>query len=148
MDPIIFDYNRTLNDPDNYPDDIFVPGTLPVLNTLKEKGFTLFMYCKGGEGRTGMLNQYSSLFQAVCVVPEKSFDSLKAFCDANSIDPKAAWMVGDRVMKEIAFGNALGMKTVWLKKGKFAEEGPKNKEEEPEFTIISLAGLLKITGNL
>ena len=46
------------------------------------------------------------------------------------------FVIGDRVKKEIRFGNVCGFKTIWLKRGKFASE-------LPEVTRKNLGKLLR-----
>ena len=54
-------------------------------------------------------------------------------------------VVGDRVKEEIKYANQLGLKTVWLRKGKFAGELPDSTEEKPDITITDLRELKKET---
>jgi len=42
----------------------------------------------------------------------------------------------------------IGAITIWIKKGKFADELPISREEEPDYTITSLRELLPILESL
>lgn len=57
--------------------------------------------------------------------------------------PKNTLFIGDRVRSELEIGNRLGVTTVWVKQGKFAPELPENKDQEPDYTVSSLAECLK-----
>ena len=58
--------------------------------------------------------------------------------------PEEAVMIGDRLDNDIAPAKALGMKTVWLRKGFGALQIPKGPEYEPDYTIDSLKELSSI----
>jgi FMN phosphatase YigB (HAD superfamily) len=51
-------------------------------------------------------------------------------------------VIGDRVRKEIALGKALGCRTIWVKQGKFSDEGPRHSGEAPDITVRRLAAIL------
>lgn len=51
------------------------------------------------------------------------------------------WVIGDRVDSEIRYGNELGLKTVLLKKGKYAHLIPKDNLEVPKFEISDFVQL-------
>lgn len=50
--------------------------------------------------------------------------------------------MGDRIMREIEIGNNLGMQTMWYKKGKFVDELPVVKTQEPNYIIQELNEVL------
>ncbi len=56
----------------------------------------------------------------------------------NKIDVKKSFSVGDRIKKEILLSNQHGLKTIWFKKGKFAQEKPANQNETSNYTIARL----------
>ena len=49
-----------------------------------------------------------------------------------------AVVIGDRVRSELAVGKSLGATTIWVKQGKFAEEGPENDQQQPDNIVSSL----------
>ena len=62
-------------------------------------------------------------------------------------DSKNVLVVGDSIRNEIKIGNKLGLITVRLKNGKFANEMPVSPEEEPMFNISEITELEKIILN-
>jgi len=62
-------------------------------------------------------------------------------------DSKNVLVVGDSLRDEIKTGNKLGLLTVRLKKGRFANEIPASPEEKPMFNISETTELEKIILN-
>ena len=58
--------------------------------------------------------------------------------------PEEAVMIGDRLDNDIAPAKALGMKTVWLRKGFGGLQTPKGPEYVPDYSIGSLKELLTV----
>ncbi len=54
------------------------------------------------------------------------------------------WVIGDRIDSEIRFGNELGMKTVLLRKGKYAELMPQEPIEAPTYAIKEFSELNEV----
>ncbi len=55
-------------------------------------------------------------------------------------------MVGDRIATDIRGGKLAGMRTVWVKRGKYASEEPRSEEEMPDAVIgdiVELPGALR-----
>ena len=52
--------------------------------------------------------------------------------------PDDAIMVGDRLDNDIIPANKIGMKTVWIKQGFSKYSSPKEKEEQPDWTVYRL----------
>jgi putative hydrolase of the HAD superfamily len=50
-------------------------------------------------------------------------------------------MVGDRIDTDIAGGKRAGMRTVWLRRGKYASAEPRNEEERPDAVIREIVEL-------
>ena len=65
---------------------------------------------------------------------------LKEICQTTQLSPAEIVMVGDRTHDEIRAGNRLGFTTVWLRRGRFAEEDPAT-GERPHYEIRYLAQL-------
>jgi FMN phosphatase YigB (HAD superfamily) len=53
-------------------------------------------------------------------------------------------VVGDRPMREIRAGKALGMRTVRLRHGEFKGQEPVAAEEEPDYEIAGIAEVQKL----
>ena len=64
--------------------------------------------------------------------------------DKADCEPREACMIGDRLDNDILPAKALGMKTVWIKRGFGALQKPLSKSEEPDYTINKLSQLLEI----
>jgi ribonucleotide monophosphatase NagD (HAD superfamily) len=138
---IIFDFNRTIYDPDS---GSLFPEAVPVLEYLQSKNIGLYIYGKGDGKRAGLIESLNikEYFIEVILKEEKSVDDLKKIIENNS--GAEFYIVGDRVKKEIKLGNSLGMNTIWFKNGKFAEERAENADEEPQKTIFRLEELKEI----
>lgn len=137
---IIFDFNRTLYDPDL---DELVPGAKSVLKKLKERGYKLFLVSHGSY-RKSLISELGveNYFDKIVISKEKSLEDFKEVTLNSNLTIKESFVVGDRVKGEIRIGNILGFNTVWLKKGLFAQEVPENLEEFPDFTIADLEEVL------
>lgn len=134
---IIFDYNRTLFDPETgalYPG---VPGLLKVLS----KQYDLFLISKNEPGRKEKFEKMNikKYFQKVVFVEKKT----KQLFEDLSNNSRDVFVVGDRVREEILLGNILGFITIWVKQGKFACELP-IKEQTPQYTIKNIQELQNI----
>ena len=69
----------------------------------------------------------------------------KAFKQLKEKHPDSEfWVIGDRIDSEIRFGNELGMTTVLLRKGKYAELMPKEQVEVPTFEIKEFSELNEV----
>jgi FMN phosphatase YigB (HAD superfamily) len=129
---VIFDFNRTLYDPEK---GAFMKGAIASLESLKKNGVMLFLIGKGTDERASLINELGlhRYFDEIIVREEKELK------DFEYLKKKYAYAVfyaiGDRVKKEITFGNLCGFKTIWFKNGKFADEVPENKDEKPWKTI-------------
>jgi FMN phosphatase YigB (HAD superfamily) len=134
---IIFDYNRTLFDPET--DSLYqgVPGLLRVLS----KKYDLFLISKNEPGRREKFEKMSikKYFQKVVFVENKTTELFEDLSN-NSHD---VFVVGDRVREEIFLGNVLGFITIWVKQGKFACELP-TKEQTPQYIINNIQELQNI----
>ncbi|MBU0766463.1 HAD hydrolase-like protein [Patescibacteria group bacterium] len=144
MKAIIFDFNRTIYDPES---GSLHNGSLECLKSLSEK-HTLFLVAKGGEDRKQLIQSLDieEFFRAISVQEEKNIEQFQE-CE-KMLDADTNWfVVGDRTRKEIKYGNLCGMTTIWFKNGKFAEEAPQNQDEDPNFTIAQLFEIADIINN-
>jgi len=60
--------------------------------------------------------------------------------------PEACLMVGDRVDMDIAGANAVGMNTLWIKKGHYSQFEPRSSEEEPHYEAESYFEIASLIG--
>lgn len=140
---IIFDFNRTIYDPDN---DCLIPGVRFVLRILLRREFTLCLISRAGKSRKDLVKKLgiSKYFSRVIIAKEKNKKDFERMVAPMAIDKSSSFVVGDRVRKEIRFGNLLGLQTIWLRSGKFTNEKPRTKNEQPTYTIRTLKEILEI----
>ena len=142
MKAIIFDYNRTIYNPEN--GSVF-PGIIELIQGYKNPDFKLFMVAKGGDERKRQVVDLniSHYFDKVVIEPEKTkedFVGIMRECEEGT----EFYVVGDRVKKEIKFGNQCGMTTIWFKNGKFASEVPEEEIEQPDYTMYELEKMKEV----
>jgi FMN phosphatase YigB (HAD superfamily) len=138
---IIFDFNRTLYDPDTQQ---LMPDVLNVLRYLKQLGYKMFLIGKGTEERKTLIQDIgvAPFFDKIIVKDEKDFNDFLNL--KNEYPEHEFYSVGDRVKKEIKYSNQVGCKTIWLKRGKFAIEEPIEPDETP-WKIINELHEIKTT---
>lgn len=139
---IIFDYNRTLFNPES---GVLFFGVKEILEHYQEKKYTLFLVAKGDKERKEQIKSLglNAYFKKIIVNPEKTksdFEECMKACE----EEVEFYVVGDRIKREILFGNQCGMKTIWLKRGKFKNETPEKIEEEAHYIISSIQEIKKI----
>lgn len=118
---VVFDFNRTLFDPDA---EALFPEALKVLGGLRDAGVPLCLVCKGGPDRRDLIERLGlpQFFERIVVTERKGAEN---FQECKDLHPDCAWVVvGDRLEEELRHGAACGMRTIWLQKGKFADEVP------------------------
>lgn len=131
IDVIIFDWKRTLYDPELKR---LIDGAFKLLEFTKSKGIPMILVGKGGEDmqeevkRLGVKKYFREIIFA-----EGEKDP-NVFIPYISKNPKQTFFIGDRVRSELEIGNKLGATTIWVKQGKFAKEKPENEAQQPDFT--------------
>lgn len=148
IEGIIFDFNRTLFDPEKKQlfEDVFA-----FLEKLSKKyKLALISFATRVPERKKIIHSLSleKYFYKVLVASEKKPKHFKDCAKALDCKLNEILVLGDRVKSEIKIANKLGMISVWLKKGKFASELPETPEEEPNFTISSLLETEKVLSKL
>jgi putative hydrolase of the HAD superfamily len=121
------------------------PGVIPTLLTLKKR-YDLGVISNGlavkqWEKLIGLGIHH--LFDVVATSEELGYDKpqKEAFLFAIEklgLSPEECVMVGDRLDTDVLGGNLAGMRTVYLKKGKYGEDRPKTEEQTPDFEIDDL----------
>jgi len=141
MKAVIFDFNRTLYDPEN---GAFVEGAISSIESLRAKKVKLFLVGKGTNERANLINELGlhRYFDEIVVKEEKSLEDFEGL--KKRYPDEDFYVIGDRVKKEIKYGNQCGFKTIWFKNGKFAEEIPENPEEKPWKIIENFGDILKL----
>lgn len=140
---IIIDFNRTLFNPEK---KVLNNGAILILKKLNKRNFTLFLISRGDNNRSKLINELGLIkyFQEVLVVLNKKENDFKNIISRFNIDFQKSFVIGDRVQKEILFGNNCSFQTIWFKNGKFANEVPKLIKEKPNYVIKNLKEVLEI----
>ncbi|MFA6329866.1 MAG: HAD family hydrolase [Candidatus Micrarchaeia archaeon] len=134
---ILFDFSRTLYDPDTKS---LEPGALEVLEALSKK-YPVGLLSKKGDGNRDDLFETlgtRQFFKSVVIVDEKSVDSFAECIQGLGVQPSEVLAIGDQAKKDVALAKQAGCVTVWFCKGKFANILPESAVEQPDFTIRSL----------
>lgn len=139
---VIFDFNRTIYNPETKK---LFPNVVSILIQLKSSGCVLFLLSFGGKERTQQILDLgiTSYFDKVYVSKSKVVAFRKLVVE-RALQQANTFVVGDRIKEEIRIGNMYGFQTVWLKKGIFAEELPKDLLEFPVYKIRNLRQFLKL----
>src|SRR3989344_4974661 len=134
---IIFDFNRTIYDPDN---NCLISGAKFVLRTLLRRGFSLYLISRAEKSRKQLIKNLGigKYFSRIIIAKEKSRRDFERITAPMAVCRSSSFVVGDRVRKEICIGNLLGLQTIWLKSGKFADEKPREKNEKPAHIVSFL----------
>ncbi len=135
---IIFDFNRTIYDPEK---NALTEGVIGLLEDLSLR-FQLCLLSKGVEAERR--KQISELgldeyFKDIQVNEgEKQESHFQRCLRIMNLKASEVAVIGDRVAGEIRVGNQSGMLTIWYKSGKFAARLPQNKQETADYTITAL----------
>lgn len=135
---VIFDFNRTIYDPDTKG---LFPDAHKVLKTVKERGIPMYLVSKADESRPQLLDELElrDYFVDTFFVEQKNPALFFEIQRHANVHPKDIYVVGDHLHKEIRCGNQCGMRTIWLKKGKFADLEPAVVADTPWKTISDLS---------
>ena len=130
---IILDFNRTLYDPDS------CSLSKVALDFLRDysKVYALALIGNGDEKRYSLIDKLGikKYFRYVKIKEKKEPADFTECMNKISFINKNSWAIGDRVKKEILISNKAGIRTIWLKNGKFRGELPSMDEENPSFTV-------------
>lgn len=140
---IIFDFNRTIYDPEA---NTLYPIVPKLLKTLRRNGFELHLVSRANNSRSQLIKDLglNESFNSAVITKSKSLSDFKKLLEGEEVNKEMSFVIGDRVKEEIRYGNLLGLKTVWLQKGRFADEFPESEQEKPSFTIKNLKELLDL----
>lgn len=138
---IIFDYNRTIYNPDT---DNLYQGVFDLLKKLALK-HELYLVSHNDPARRNRLKELniSNLFQRSLFVGKKTkqiFDEISGF-EKNTI------VIGDSISNEIEIGNQLNLITIRVRQGRFSNEKPKNKNQVAKFEVTNISDLESIVLN-
>lgn len=140
---VVLDWGRTLHDQEH--GGLF-PGVPELVSDLSKR-YTLALVSRAGSESAERRRQriepsgIKEYFKSV-LVTDADKDALyeKVLADLR-VEPQRVIVVDDRTVRGIAWGNRRGATTVWLCKGKFADEVPNEKTGEPTHTITDIAQL-------
>lgn len=82
------------------------------------------------------------LFSSVFFVDDKE----KAIKSIVATATQPVYVIGDYLFQDIRYGNRAGAKTVWFKRGRFADLEPEQKEDIPWRTISELKDFWSVIG--
>lgn len=140
---IVFDFNRTIYNPET---GRLAPSARFVLQTLLQRGFTLYLISRAGQSKKQIIDKFGlrKYFDHILLVREKNKESFKRLVNLKLVIHESSFVIGDRVREEIAIGNILSLQTIWVRIGKFSDELPQKKIEQPKYIINALKDVLKI----
>lgn len=143
MPLVIFDYNRTLYDPDT--GDV-VSGAIETLSVLQSWEVSLHLISRKEAGRFKTFHDlgFDRYFSSICFVEDKSCDVFRMILGRAHVLPEDAYVVGDYLHEEIRFGNQCGMRTIWLRRGKFSTLVPEGPYDTPWRVVSGLDEILPL----
>lgn len=130
---LIFDFNRTIYDPDTGG---LIDGALQMLE--ENKNLPMVLICKNENGRSDLIDSLDirRFFEKIVITDKKTKED---FEDVKSDFPARRYIaIGDRLKEEIKYANEAGIETVWFCFGKFASETPELTGVTPTRIIYSL----------
>ncbi len=139
---IIFDWKQTLYDPESGE---LIVGAQDVMKYLKLRNATLYLVGKGANDMHDAVKRLKvePYFKDILFVgTEKHPDHFLRFVDSSS--PSKTLIVGDKLSSEIEIGNIIGATTIQVRQGKFKDDVPLNKNQNPDIIVSSLPELLPI----
>lgn len=146
---IIFDYGRTIVDPET--DDLF-PEAKEILDKLIKRKLKLTLVSRSHHPKNRRQNikrlQLEKYFELIEVIPAENTKEYTHILEKLQVRAEDCLVIGDQVKNDILPGNKIGAITIWVKKGKFADELLTSKEGKPDYTIASLEEFLPIVERL
>lgn len=118
------------------------PDAIQTLQELESAGCARFLVSIGRVGRQqnkidrlGVAPLFDRIFNAG---PPSYAYWFEEILNNHGLDPSEVVVVGDRAQDEIRAGNQLGLTTVWLKRGRFADVEP-GEGDRPDYTVRFLS---------
>jgi len=138
---VIFDFNRTLYDPEKKK---FIDGAKELIQRLSAEKATLILVSMNEGERMHILKKsgLDKYFSETLFVNQKSKDLFNSIID--KYHSCELYIVGDYLYGEIYFGNICGAKTIWLKAGKFSGLKMRSNDDKPSFTVTSLREIFSL----
>lgn len=140
---IIFDFNRTLYDPE---EKALFSGVKELLRSLRQIGLKLGLLSYGGYEKEKLLRDIGLIpfFDWYKITPEKTLYEFSLFMKSLRLEPAEVLVVGDLLTEEIRLGNELGAKTVWINRGSGGGNLSSSSDVNYNYTIKQISELLPI----
>lgn len=150
IEAIIFDYGRTIYDPET--GQLF-PGTTNVFDELIARKIRLGLVTIA---ETTTEERYADLvrlgienfFGAVQIFGRREEKDFTKVLEQLKTEAARTMVVGDNLRKEITLGNRIGAYTVWTKQRLFGLYTPKNQLETPRAVIDTIQELVPLVDRL
>jgi ribonucleotide monophosphatase NagD (HAD superfamily) len=139
---IIFDWKRTLYDPDS---STLIVGAVELLEFLANHNIPMYLIGKGNQemydetARLGIAKYFTEI-----LFVEGSKDPQDFIKYVDTQNPNNTIVIGDRIRSELKVGNSIGATTIWVKQGKFANELPETDVEKPNYTVYNLLEIIDL----
>lgn len=142
---IIFDFNRTLYDPESKK---LMEGARSLLKSVG-KEYELYLITSKSDAKESRKKLIEKLnlqkyFEQILICKEKTKQEFRKIINKKIISKKGSFVIGDQIGREIKIGNSLGLKTIRICAGKFSDEIPKNSLEKPDFEVKRLDDISRI----
>ncbi len=145
---VIFDWGRTLWDPEN---EKLFPGVSELLRTLSAR-YDLFVVSLASKGETEISRRkklmselgIEPLFKDIVFVSEEKDEAYVSLFTRHGLLPSETVIVDDRIIRGISWGNSVGAMTVWFQNGKFKDELPDVKTGRPTHHIRDIRKLSEL----
>lgn len=141
---IIFDWGRTLWDNEN---GVLFQDSKETLEYLKKKGYRLALLSvtenTAAELKLQRIREskLEPLFDKIVFCEEKGSAEAEGINRIWSLPYDSIMVVGDRTKADIKVASLVGAKSVWLQRGKFAEELPDKETGTPTYIISTVSEL-------
>ena len=135
---IIFDFNRTLYDPEA---QCLIEGALPLLNAVQARQCCIALVSKREKQREDLVHALgiAEYFSHIHFVPTKTPEIMQQVVAHTGAAPHDTYLVGDHLHSDIRAGNEAGIKTIHVKQGAFATLTPRDHRDIPWRTVASLS---------
>ncbi len=147
-------YSRSEQLPDNYAEKDLAeislfPGALHLLTQKKlaTKNLIKVLVTKGAPQLQRQKIKNLGIephFQRILICPR---DEDKKQCFKNTLTEfpdEEGWVIGNRLDSEIRYGKELGLKTIYLRHGKYGSLQPKDAYEVPDYEVEQFEDVLRI----
>jgi FMN phosphatase YigB (HAD superfamily) len=144
---IFFDYGRTLYDRET--DRVF-PDAHETLTELSDRyRFAIVSLLSAGEtpaGRMEVLRRgnIGYFFEDALFVSGNKDAAYEEMLLRMNVAPWDVTVVGDRIKRDVAWGNSVGARMAWFRNGKFKDEFPDAGTGEPHHAIEQLSELAEL----